>query len=211
MKSLTESWIWLQKGIDRKMNLYSFAKGLTSLVFNPLYRVEVKGTENIPASGSVLICSNHINNFDPIIVGISVKRPIHFMAKEELFRVPVLGPLVPKLNAFPVKRGMSDREALRKGLKVLKENQVLGLFPEGTRSKNGKLGKGLAGAGFFATRSEAVVIPCAIIGPYKMFSKLKVVFGTPIDIDKLREQKASAEETTDTIMNAIKELIEKYE
>lgn len=192
------------------MNLYSFAKGLASIVFNPLYRVEVVGAEKIPTSGSVLICSNHINNFDPILVGISTPRPIHFMAKEELFRVPVLGQLVPKLNAFPVKRGMSDREALRKGLKVLKEDNVLGLFPEGTRSKDGKLGKGLAGAGFFATRSEASVVPCAIIGPYKLFGKLKVVFGEPIDMNRLREQKASAEETTEEIMNSIKELLEKY-
>ncbi len=191
------------------MNLYSFAKGLASIVFNPLYRVEVVGAEKIPTSGSVLICSNHINNFDPIIVGISTPRPIHFMAKEELFRVPVLGQLVPKLNAFPVKRGMSDREALRKGLKVLKEDNVLGLFPEGTRSKDGKLGKGLAGAGFFATRSEASVVPCAIIGPYKVFGKLKVVFGEPIDMNRLREQKASAEETTEEIMNSIRELLEK--
>ncbi|QOR65288.1 1-acyl-sn-glycerol-3-phosphate acyltransferase [Cytobacillus suaedae] len=191
------------------MNLYSFAKGLASIVFNPLYRVEVVGVEKIPNSGSVLICSNHINNFDPIIVGISTPRPIHFMAKEELFRVPVLGQLVPKLNAFPVKRGMSDREALRKGLKVLKEDSVLGLFPEGTRSKDGKLGKGLAGAGFFATRSEASVVPCAIIGPYKVFGKLKVVFGEPIDMNRLREQKASAEETTEEIMNSIRELLEK--
>ncbi|MBE4910305.1 1-acyl-sn-glycerol-3-phosphate acyltransferase [Bacillus luteolus] len=192
------------------MNLYTFAKGLTSLVFNPLYRVKVVGAENIPTSGSVLICSNHINNFDPIIVGISAPRPIHFMAKEELFRVPLLGQLVPKLNAFPVKRGMSDREALRKGLKVLKDDNVLGLFPEGTRSKDGKLGKGLAGAGFFATRSEAAVVPCAIIGPYKLFGQLKVVFGEPIDMNRLREQKASAEETTEVIMNSIKELLEKY-
>ena len=72
------------------------------------------------------------------------------MAKEELFTVPILGKIMPLINAFPVKRGMSDREALRKGLGILKEGNVLGLFPEGTRSKTGELGEGLAGAGFFA-------------------------------------------------------------
>ncbi len=83
-----------------------------------------------------------------------IPRPVHYMAKEELFKVPVLGNIVRNCNAFPVKRGLSDREALRTGLKLLKDGHVFGLFPEGTRSKTGELGKGLAGAGFFALRSN---------------------------------------------------------
>jgi len=172
--------------------------------------MEVIGKENMPKEGGVLLCTNHIHNFDPPIVGIVAPRPVHFMAKEELFSVPILGRLVPHLNAFPVKRGMSDREALRKGLKVLKDGHVLGLFPEGTRSKTGELGKGLAGAGFFALRTDAAVVPCAIIGPYKVFSRLKVVFGHPLDMSSLRNNKASAEETTEVIMNEIRKLIEAH-
>lgn len=192
------------------MNLYSFAKAAVYGVLKPIYRFEVIGKENFPAEGGVLLCSNHIDNLDPPVVGINAPRPVYFMAKEELFNVPVLGKILPDLNAFPVKRGMSDREALRKGLGILKEGNVLGLFPEGTRSKTGQLGKGLAGAGFFALRSEAHVVPCAIIGPYKAFSKLKVVYGKPIDMKELRERKASAEETTELIMSEIRKLIEDY-
>lgn len=192
------------------MSFYSFAKSVVYGVLKPIYRMEVIGKENLPKDGGVLLCINHINNFDPPIVGIVAPRPIHFMAKEELFSVPVLGRLLPHLNAFPVKRGMSDREALRKGLKVLKEGHVLGLFPEGTRSKTGELGKGLAGAGFFALRTDAAVVPCAIIGPYKAFSKLKIVYGKPINIQEYRENKASAEETTQVIMDAIRELITEH-
>lgn len=192
------------------MSFYSFAKSVVYGVLKPIYRMEVIGKENLPKDGGVLLCINHINNFDPPIVGIVAPRPIHFMAKEELFSVPVLGRLLPHLNAFPVKRGMSDREALRKGLKVLKEGHVLGLFPEGTRSKSGELGKGLAGAGFFALRTDAAVVPCAIIGPYKAFSKLKIVYGKPINIQEYRENKASAEETTQVIMDAIRELITEH-
>ncbi|MBG9448826.1 1-acyl-sn-glycerol-3-phosphate acyltransferase [Cytobacillus firmus] len=192
------------------MNLYAFAKAAVYGVLKPIYRFEVFGKENFPKEGGVLLCSNHIDNLDPPVVGINAPRPVYFMAKEELFNVPVLGKIVPHLNAFPVKRGMSDREALRKGLGILKEGNVLGLFPEGTRSKTGQLGKGLAGAGFFALRSEAHVVPCAIIGPYKAFSKLKVVYGKPIDMNELRERKASAEETTDMIMSEIRKLIEDY-
>ncbi|WP_282140644.1 lysophospholipid acyltransferase family protein [Cytobacillus oceanisediminis] len=192
------------------MNLYSFAKAAVYGVLKPIYRFEVIGKENFPAEGGVLLCSNHIDNLDPPVVGINAPRPVYFMAKEELFNVPVLGKILPDLNAFPVKRGMSDREALRKGLGILKEGNVLGLFPEGTRSKTGQLGRGLAGAGFFALRSEANVVPCAIIGPYKAFSRLKVVYGKPIDMKELRERKASAEETTELIMSEIRKLIEDY-
>jgi 1-acyl-sn-glycerol-3-phosphate acyltransferase len=190
------------------VSFYSFARSVVNGVFRPLYRIEVKGQEHFPKEGGVLLCTNHIHNFDPIIVGITTKRPVHFMAKEELFHVPVLGKIVPHLNAFPVKRGMSDREALRKGLRILKDGNVLGLFPEGTRSKTGELGEGLAGAGFFALRTEAHVLPCAIIGPYKSFSKLQVIYGKPIDMSKIRKEKVSADEATRVIMDEIRKLID---
>ncbi|WP_251554184.1 lysophospholipid acyltransferase family protein [Neobacillus muris] len=192
------------------MEFYTFARAAVNSVFKPLYRIEVIGKENVPKEQGVLLCTNHIHNFDPIVVGISAPRTIHFMAKEEIFRVPVLGNIVRKCKAFPVKRGMSDREALRKGMSVLKDGHVLGLFPEGTRSKTGELGKGLAGAGFFALRSNCAVIPCAVIGPYKAFHKLKVVFGKPIEMDEMRASKASPEEVTELIMSEIHKLIKEY-
>lgn len=192
------------------MTVYSFARSLVKAILTPVYRIEVIGKENIPADGGVLLCSNHIDNLDPPVVGITATRPVHFMAKDELFSVPVLGKILPHLNAFPVKRGMSDREALRKGLAILKEGKVLGLFPEGTRSKTGEMGKGLAGAGFFALRSDAYVVPCAVIGPYKAFRKLKVVYGKPIDMASVKERKLNAEQTTDLIMSEIQALINKY-
>jgi 1-acyl-sn-glycerol-3-phosphate acyltransferase len=189
------------------VKFYTFAKSVVNAIFRPLYRIKAIGAEQFPKEGGVLLCCNHISNFDPIVVGIMIKRDVYYMAKEELFKVPVFGKVVEMCNAFPVKRGMSDREALRKGLKVLKEGHVLGLFPEGTRSKNGELGKGLAGAGFFALKSEAEVIPCAIIGPYKSFRKLKMVYGRPIDMTELRKNRASAEEVTELIMSEIHKLI----
>lgn len=192
------------------MNLYSFARGLVKSILSPLYRIQVEGLEHFPKEGGVLLCSNHIDNLDPPVVGIAAPRPVSFMAKEELFNVPILGKILPGIHAFPVRRGMSDREALRKGLKVLKEGEVLGLFPEGTRSKTGEIGKGLAGAGFFALRSDAHVVPCAIIGPYKPFRKLRVIFGPPIDMEPIRGQKMNAEQTTDIIMGHISDLMKNH-
>jgi 1-acyl-sn-glycerol-3-phosphate acyltransferase len=192
------------------VTFYSFARGVISAVFKPLYRIQIIGLESFPKDGGVLLCSNHIDNFDPPVVGITCPRPVVFMAKEELFHIPIIKTLIKNANAFPVKRGMSDREALRKGLAALKDNKVLGLFPEGTRSRTGELGKGLSGAGFFALRSNAHVVPCAIIGPYRPFKKLKVVYGEPIGMDRLREEKISIDEATEIIMNHIRDLIEKH-
>lgn len=192
------------------MNLYPFGKFLVSTIFYPLYRVKVIGKENFPTDGGVLLCTNHIDNLDPPVVGMTCPRTVHFMAKEELFNVPLLKTILPNVNAFPVKRGMSDREAFRKALKLLRGGNVVGMFPEGTRSKNGELGKGLAGAGFFALKGDADVVPCAIVGPYKPFRTLRVVYGKPIDMAPYRENKASAEEVTEVIMNEIRTLLEQH-
>ena len=190
------------------MNIYPLGKALVSAVFYPLYRIQVIGKENFPKEGGVLLCANHIDNLDPPVVGITAPRPVRFMAKEELFQMPLLKGLLPRLHAFPVKRGMSDRQAMRTALSVLKNGEVVGLFPEGTRSKTGELQKGLAGAGFFALRGNAVVMPCAIIGSYKPFRRLKVIYGKPLDMTPYRERKASAEEVTEVIMDEIRKLIE---
>lgn len=188
------------------MNLYKVGKFLFTVILYPLYRIKVIGKKNIPKEGPVIICSNHISNLDPPVVGITSGRNIHFMAKEELFKNKFFGKILRNVNAFPVKRGMKDRNALRGGLKILEENETLGLFPEGTRSKTGEVGQGLAGAGFFALRSEAWIVPCAIIGPYKPFKRLWVVYGEPIDMSSYRENKATARETTDMIMKEIEKL-----
>ena len=192
------------------MNLYTIGKALVKTTLTPLYRFEVIGAEKFPKDGGILLCSNHIHALDPPVVGMTAPRTVHFMAKEELFKLPVLGPILPKVNAFPVKRGMSDREALRSALKILKGGDVVGLFPEGTRSTDGVLKKGLSGAGFFALRGNADVMPCAIIGPYKAFRKVKVVYGDPILMEPFRERKASADEVTEVIMGRIQAILNEY-
>jgi len=191
------------------VSLYPFARSVVAGLLKPTFRIKVEGLEHFPKEGGVLLCTNHISNIDPPVVGVTAPRKVLFMAKAELFQVPVLKQLLNNFGTFPVKRGGGDREALRAGLKVLKEGNVLGLFPEGTRSKDGKLGKGMSGAGFFALRSTAAVVPCAIIGPYKAFSTLRVVYGKPINMEEYREKKISTEEMTSIIMEEIGKLIQK--
>lgn len=192
------------------MSIYSFGKKVCTFFFTTFFKPEVIGRDNIPSSGPVILCCNHIANFDPPFLGTFVDREIHFMAKAELFKIPIFKQLLRKINAFPVKRGLSDKQALRTGLNILKEGRVLGIFPEGTRSKTGELRKGLSGAGFFALKTDAAVVPCAIIGPYKLFKKVKIIYGKPMDMTPYREKRASAEEVTAVIMNEIAQLIHEY-
>ncbi|MEN0643423.1 lysophospholipid acyltransferase family protein [Alkalicoccobacillus gibsonii] len=189
------------------MGLYQFGQFVCRTYLSALYKIEIEGKENIPEQGGVLLCCNHISNFDPPFLGAYIKRPTRYMAKQELFEKPILKQLLPKLGAFPVKRGGADKQTLRKGMNYLNDQEILGLFPEGTRSKDGKLGKGLAGAGFFALKTDAVVIPCAIIGSYKRGKRLKLVYGKPLDLSIQRETKASSGEVTELIMSEIQALL----
>ncbi|HEX6989754.1 MAG TPA: lysophospholipid acyltransferase family protein, partial [Bacillota bacterium] len=119
--------------------LYRAARFVFMLVFAVLYRWDVRGREHLPAQGPVLVCANHIHGWDPPLVGTVMTRPVFFMAKEELFRYPVLGTLLAKVGAFPVRRGTPDRRALKTALDLLASGKVVGLFPEGTRSRDGRL------------------------------------------------------------------------
>src|SRR5205823_6089098 len=145
------------------------------------WRLEIKGAENIPSEGAVLIASNHLSNADPPLIGSSIKRPIHYFAKEELFHIPILGWLIAQVNAFPVKRLEHDVRAFKKAYSLLKSGEALLLFPEGTRSKTGELGKAKPGVGMLACKTQAPVIPAAIANSNRLskLKPLKVHFGKP--------------------------------
>lgn len=188
---------------------YNIVRIFLVVLYKILFRYEVIGKHHIPEKGAVLLCSNHISLFDPPIIGIHLKRRINFMAKEELFKIPVLGFCIRQLGAFPVKRGASDKRAIRTSLELLRDNKIFAIFPEGTRSKSGEIGKGLSGAGLIALKEPCTVVPVAITGPYHPFKKMKVVYGSPVNIDDLRGDKVTkeaAQEATERMMNAIRTL-----
>ena len=143
---------------------YRFVQLLFRVLFSIFFRLETIGRENIPHEGPVVIASNHVSLLDPPMIGTAASRPIHFMAKSELF-VPVLGTLYRSLGAFPVHRGAADTHAIRHALKLLKDRKVLGIFPEGHRIRTGKLGKAEPGAMAIAIKGKAQVVPTAILGP----------------------------------------------
>ncbi len=173
-----------------------------------LFRLEARGTEHIPNEGPVIIASNHISLYDPPSVGVLIERKVHFMAKEELFKVPVLGPLIHSVGAFPVKRGGVSKDAIKTAISLVKSGQVLGIFPEGTR--NSSAGAAKKGTAMIALRSGAVIVPTAIVGNYKLFRKTIVYYGEPIFLDQYPVQEAEDSLTyvTDIIMGRVNELLE---
>lgn len=169
------------------MVLYRFAKALLTVLLKVFYRLEVKGAEYLPPKGPVICVANHASLIDPIVVGCSLKRPVNFLAKEELFRIPVLKWIIRTLGAIPVKRGAGDRGAIRAALEVLKNQKVLGLFPEGTRYRDNTIHPLQPGAALLALETGASILPVVIGGTYRMrlfsFPKIKVVIGPPFSLN----------------------------
>jgi len=190
--------------------LHALGKAFFTVIFAVFYRWDVRGRENVPREGPVLLCANHFDWWDPLLVGTAASRPVFFMAKEELFRYPVLGTLLPKVGAFPVRRGTPDRRALRAALELLAQGQVVGIFPEGTRSRDGRLLPAQPGAAMLAVRSRAPVVPVAIAGPYRLFRPIRVRFGEPFELTEYYDRRLSNDallEAGARIMERIRRLL----
>jgi 1-acyl-sn-glycerol-3-phosphate acyltransferase len=162
--------------------LYSILRGLGRLVFG-LLGLKVEGLAQLPPSGPVIIAANHVSNWDPLVVAIAINRPIHFMGKAALFKHRILGQFFTKLNAFPVRKDIPDRKAIRHALQVLAAGEVLGIFPEGRRNIKGEV---LAEPGviMIALKSGAPIIPVACRGtarqiPWGWSDTLMVRLGEP--------------------------------
>ena len=194
------------------MTLYEFAKGMFRFQFK-LMGWEIQDVENMPAEGPVILAINHQSIWDPLVAASSLPRRVSFMAKEELFSIPILGKIFSKLGAFPVKRGQGDMNAIRQSLAILKEGRVLGLFPEGTRSKDGEIQKGLPGMVLLMERSKASVVPVKVFGTRKLLTRgwgnIAVVVGKPMTTEMLKAPEGvenRREWIADRIMQSMQEL-----
>ncbi len=194
--------------------MYKFLKVVLWPLFRLFYKISVSNEERLPSSGSVLLVSNHASYMDPVVLGLAAQRPIAFMARAGLFKIPVLGWLIRRLNAFPVKRDVFDRQALRIALGKLGSGEVVGIFPQGTR-RRGQADDGLPGAALIAYKTKAVVLPAAIIGTDKIipegkwwprWPKIRVVFGNPIEFGATEDKKEAIALMTDSIMGEIRML-----
>jgi 1-acyl-sn-glycerol-3-phosphate acyltransferase len=148
--------------------------------------VRVYGREHLPATGSFLICANHCSLLDPPLVGVSIGREIGYVAKEELFKYPILRSILHRVNAIPVNRARLSRETIKAILNKLKTGRPVVLFPEGTRSRDGRLGRGKTGIGLLARLAGTPVVPALIENTrrwprtYRRQHRLAVRFGPPL-------------------------------
>jgi 1-acyl-sn-glycerol-3-phosphate acyltransferase len=167
---------------EKSTFLFLIGRQMFRIMFKLFYRYHIEGVENIPKTGGAIIAPNHMSFFDPPITGAAMKRPLYFMAKKELFDVPIFGWTIRQTNAFPVKRGVQDMSAMRHAFSLLEEEHLLLIFPEGARSKDGNLGKARAGAGMVACNAQVPLIPVKIKNTNMMskFKQIRIKYGKPI-------------------------------
>jgi 1-acyl-sn-glycerol-3-phosphate acyltransferase len=208
-----------------KYAIYTLAWIVVRPLLALLIGLRVRGARNLPRRGPVIMVSNHLHNFDPIVLNASLPRPVYYMAKRELFEHPLLGRVVRSLGAFPVNRGTVDRAALRQAQALLDEGLVVGLFPEGTRSLTGTLGPSQPGVALVALQSGAPLLPVAVTGTETLpldakaagrqrrgdatrrRPSVRVVVGRPFTLPRRPGERPDLAAATDRIMREIAALL----
>jgi 1-acyl-sn-glycerol-3-phosphate acyltransferase len=204
--------------LKKSLWIYKISQWI-GLIFCKLYfRLSGEGLDNIPISGPALLVSNHASYIDPFLDGGMLSRPIHFMARSDLWNVKFLAWWIPRVGGIPIRRAGIDRKAIQVTLDYLKKGEIILIYPEGTRSIDGKLQPGMPGVGMIAHMAKVPIVPIYISGSYTAYprnakfskpKKIKVFYGPPLDLQT--EFNMPAEKETyiiivDKIMNAIRSL-----
>jgi 1-acyl-sn-glycerol-3-phosphate acyltransferase len=197
---------------------YELVRRSLNAFFTTFHSHTASGLENIPAKGPTIFASNHSSFYDPPVIGVKVSRPIHYLARDTLFK-GFFGRCLHKIGTIPVARGTADVQSIKSIFKVLKNKQATAIFPEGTRSMNGELQSPQAGTGMIAIKSKATVVPTRIFGAFEAFGRNKklptlgihihVSYGQPIsykDLDPGVDNPDRYLEASNRIMQAIHEI-----
>ncbi len=190
--------------------LYKITRIFARILFIFVF-IKKEGVRHIPAQGPVILAANHLSYWDPIIIGIAINRKINFMAKAQIFNIVVLGTLLKKYSAFPVKRGVPDRGAIRYALYLLEKGEVVGIFPEGTRNLENVDLKAQSGIAMLALKSKAPVIPIACQYGFRMIPfGAKIRVGSPMyleDYESIKATSQTLQEISSKIMQEINGLL----
>lgn len=191
---------------------YSLSKAIAKTFFS--YRVI--GAENMIEEGPCIIAANHCSFFDPPLVGVACKRAIHYLARKSLLDWPVLGPIFPELNVIPVDRKNADRSALMGAIRVVRNGGAIVIFPEGTRSTDGKLQPAQPGLGMIVAKTGAPVVPVRITGSYEAFPRdrflpthatIQVSIGQALSFPSCSDDDRQVyQKTSDRVMDAVARL-----
>lgn len=192
------------------MSLYAFAKNLIAAIGTVLWRIRGYGRENVPMTGPLIVACNHVSNLDPPLMGSMCPRQINYMAKKELFEIPVLGKLIAAVGAYPVDREGSAAAAIKRSVEVLRGGGCIGIFPEGGRNVTGDK-EARQGVALLASLGKAPVVPACIVGSDRAnrLAPIKVAFGKPMSLPS--DRKATREDLakfTEEVMGAIRALAE---
>ena len=196
---------------------YRLVSGLLVFpLFRFLFRGSTQGLEHVPMEGPLVVASNHGSHLDPPLLGHALGRPVAFMAKAELFAIPLLGAVIRACGAYPVRRGASDREAIRTATAKLEEGWATGVFLDGTRQANGRVNNPLPGAALLAARSGAPLLPVAIVNSHRALGSgriwprlvpLQLRVGAPIPPPASR-RRPDLDVTTALLKERINDLLE---
>ncbi len=160
-----------QHSPEKYTRAYAITRVFVRLIIPLLGGLTVRGAENIPKTGPIILAPNHRAYLDPPYLSLVTTRQLHLMAKDGLFRIPVFGPYIKAMGAFPVKRGSADRGALKQAMAELKAGRVMGIFPEGTRAEPGTLLAGEKGFALVAKQTGVPIVPIALEGTDKVLPK----------------------------------------
>ena len=190
------------------MTLYEVAQKIVLPPILWLWRFRSQGAEHVPMSGPLIVACNHASYMDPLVLGVGCPRPLAYMAKLELFSLPILGPLIKRLNAYPVDRFQNPLAGIKRSVEMLRQGKAIGIFPQGTRVRTGE-GDVREGVALLASLGKAPVVPARISGSDRALRlhQIKVAFGAPLRLPD--DRKASREDLanfTADIMRAIREL-----
>ena len=196
---------------------YRLVSGLLVFpLFRFLFRGSTQGLEHVPMEGPLVVASNHGSHLDPPLLGHALGRPVAFMAKAELFAIPLLGAVIRACGAYPVRRGASDREAIRTATAKLEQGWATGVFLDGTRQANGRVNNPLPGAALLAARSGAPLLPVAIVNSHRALGSgriwprlvpLQLRVGAPIPPPASR-RRPDLDVTTALLKERINDLLE---
>jgi 1-acyl-sn-glycerol-3-phosphate acyltransferase len=179
----------------RKSRFWRMCRAIAYMGCTVLFDYKAFGVKNVPKTGGALLISNHQSYLDPVMLGLNLPRPLSYLAKSELFKNPALRWLITELRAFPVRQGKGDKGAIDETIRRLREGHMLNIFPEGTRTPDGKIHEMQRGAALVVRRAGVPIVPAAICGSYeawptgqKMFRSrpVRVLYGKPLNVAGLK-------------------------